>query len=123
MQTLFENCGLRAPEFSSDEDAIHRLEYLLKQFGGRPILLVLDDVWLGSETLVEKFRLKQLKLSDYKVLVTSRFVFPRFLTSCRLEPLGHDGALKLFRHFSLLNDSSSYTPDEELVHQVLSLTL
>ncbi|KAF7828759.1 putative disease resistance protein [Senna tora] len=116
VQTLFEHCGLRAPEFPTDEDAINRLGILLRKFGGRPILLVLDDVWQGSENLVEKFK---FQISDYKVLVTSRFAFPRFVTSCHLNPLGHDDAIKLFRHFSLPNDGSYYTPEEKLVHEVV----
>lgn len=87
---------------------------------GSPILLVLDDVWQGSESLVEKFK---FQISDYKVLVTSRVAFPRFVTSCHLKPLGHDDAIKLFRHFSLPNDGSLlYKPDEKLVDEVLSLT-
>ncbi|XP_054822979.1 probable disease resistance protein At5g66900 [Prosopis cineraria] len=116
VQTIFGHCGRQAPEFSSDEDAINRLGVLLRLFGRRPILLVLDDVWQGSETLVEKFK---FQIPDYKVLVTSRFTFPRFVTSCHLEALGHDDAIRLFHHFSLLDDSSSYKPDKKLVHEVV----
>ncbi|XP_028779380.1 probable disease resistance protein At5g66900 [Neltuma alba] len=114
VQTIFGHCGLPAPEFSSDEDAINRLGVLLRQFGGRPILLVLDDVWQGSEAIVEKF-----KFDISKVLVTSRFVFPRFATSCHLEPLGHDDAIRLFHHFSPLDDRCPYKPDEKLVREVV----
>ncbi|KAI9089151.1 hypothetical protein K1719_029430 [Acacia pycnantha] len=116
VQTIFGHCGRPAPEFSSDEDAINRLSVLLRQFGGKPILLVLDDVWQGSETLVEKFK---FQISGYKVLVTSRVTFPRFVTSCQLEPLGHDDAIRLFHHFSRLDDSSSYKPNKKLVHEVV----
>ncbi|XP_028764114.1 probable disease resistance protein At5g66900 [Neltuma alba] len=116
VHTIFGHCGLPAPEFSSDEDAINRLGFLLTQFGGRPILLVLDDVWQGSETIVEKFK---FQISNYKVLVTSRVAFPRFATSCHLEPLGHDDAIRLFHHFSLLDDNCSFKPDEKLVREVV----
>lgn len=120
VQTIFEYCGRSAPEFSSDEDAVNKLAVLLRQFGGNPILLVLDDVWHGSGTLVEKFK---FQIPNYKILVTSRVTFPRFVTSCHLEPLDHDDATRLFHHFSLLDDSSSYKPDKKLVYEVLFLTL
>ncbi|GAU17402.1 hypothetical protein TSUD_232780 [Trifolium subterraneum] len=107
-QTLFEYCGGQVPEFSNDEDAIHRLRILLSVVGRNPILLVLDDVWPGSESLVENFK---FEMPDYKILVTSRVAFRRFGTPCKLDPLGHDHAVSLFRHFAQLNESSSYMPD------------
>ncbi|WJX60807.1 hypothetical protein P8452_45968 [Trifolium repens] len=116
VQTLFEHCGLRVPEFHSDEDAINRLGVLLRQVGKNPILLVLDDVWPNSEGLVEKFK---FKMSDYKILVTSRVAFRRFGTPCQLDPLDHDHAVSLFHHFAQLNHSSSYMPDKNLVHEIV----
>ena len=122
VQTLFEHCGLRVPEFRSDEDAINRLGLLLRQVGNgdSPILLVLDDVWPGSESLVEKFK---FQITDYKIIVTSRVAFPRFSTQCHLKPLDHDDAVSVFRHFAQLKVTSSYKPDENLVQEVHSLTL
>ncbi|XP_045814938.1 probable disease resistance protein At5g66900 [Trifolium pratense] len=116
VQTLFEHCGLRVPEFHSDEDAINRLGVLLRQVGRNPILLVLDDVWPNSEGLVEKFK---FKMSDYKILVTSRVAFRRFGTPCQLDPLDHDHAVSLFHHFAQLNHNSSYMPDKNLVHEIV----
>ena len=86
----------------------------------KPMLLVLDDVWPGSEALVEKFK---IDIPDYKILVTSRVSFPRFGTPCQLDKLDHDHAVALFCHFAQLNGKSSYMPDENLVHEVHLLLL
>ncbi|XP_061363508.1 probable disease resistance protein At5g66900 [Gastrolobium bilobum] len=118
VQTLFEHCGRRLPEFQSDEDATNRLGLLLRQvgFGGSPILLVLDDVWPGSEVLVEKFK---FQISNYKILVTSRVAFPRFGNPCNLKPLNHDDAVSLFRHFAQLKLTGPYMLDEKLVQEIV----
>ncbi|KAL2348424.1 hypothetical protein Fmac_002424 [Flemingia macrophylla] len=116
VETLFEHCGYRVPEFQSDEDAINRLGVLLRIVGKNPILLVLDDVWPSSEALIEKFK---IQIPDYKILVTSRVSFPRFGTPCQLDKLGHDPAVALFCHFAQLNDKSSYMPDQKLVHEIV----
>ncbi|KAE9613019.1 hypothetical protein Lal_00027587 [Lupinus albus] len=117
VQTLFEYCGCRVPEFQSDEDATNQLGMLLRHIGKNPILLVLDDVWPKSEALIEKFK---FQLSDYKILVTSRVAFRRFGTPCQLEPVGHDDAVSLFHHFAQLKGcSSSYIPDNKLVHEIV----
>ncbi|KAF2533958.1 hypothetical protein F2Q70_00032007 [Brassica cretica] len=39
-----------------------------------PILLVLDDVWLGADSFLQKF---QINIQDFKILVTSRFEISR----------------------------------------------
>ncbi|KAJ1419102.1 P-loop containing nucleoside triphosphate hydrolase [Sesbania bispinosa] len=84
---------IEVSEFQSDEDATNRLGPLLRQVGRNPILLVLDDVWPGSEWLVEKFKFNK---PDYKILVTSRVAIPRFGNPCH-----------------------SYMPDEDLVHEIV----
>ncbi|XP_027348723.1 probable disease resistance protein At5g66900 [Abrus precatorius] len=118
VQTLFEHCGPRVPEFQSDEDAINRLGLLLRRVGvgERPILLVLDDVWPGSEGLIEKFK---FQISNYKILVTSRVAFPRFGNPCHLKPLDHDDAVSLFHHFAQLKCTGSYRPHENLVQEIV----
>lgn len=60
----------RMAEFQSEEDAVNRLEQKLRQMATNPILLILDDVWSGFESLVDK--LKFTTLPDYKILVTSQ---------------------------------------------------
>ncbi|XP_062029403.1 uncharacterized protein LOC133745360 isoform X3 [Rosa rugosa] len=67
------------------EDAVYWLQQFLKETGGDPSLLVLDDVWSGSESLLEKF--DELRTSMHKILVTSRSEFPRFGCLYYLESL------------------------------------
>ncbi|XP_014521076.1 probable disease resistance protein At5g66900 [Vigna radiata var. radiata] len=116
VETLFEHCRCRVPKFQTDEDVVNRLEVLLRVFGKHPILLVLDDVWPGSEDLVEKFK---IQIPDYKILVTSRVSFPRFGTSYQLDKLDHVHAESLFRHFAQLKDKSSYIPERNIVDEIV----
>ncbi|KAK7359895.1 hypothetical protein VNO77_01862 [Canavalia gladiata] len=115
VERLFEHYGYDVPEFQNDEDAIKRFGLLLRKIEGSPMLLVLDDVWPGSEALVDQFK---FQISDYKILVTSRVAFPRFGTSCVLKPLVHEDAMTLFRHYAPLGKTSSSIPDE-LVQKVV----
>jgi len=110
VERVFEHCGDQVPEFQSD-DAVYQLGLLLS-----PVLLVLDDVWSGSEAIVEKF---EVQISNYKILVTSRVAFPRFGTPFILKPLVHEDAITLFRHHALSEKSSSIIHDEDLVQKVL----
>ncbi|MCH94638.1 disease resistance protein [Trifolium medium] len=116
VESLFEHCGYPVPEFQTNEDAVHRLELLLKKVEGTPLLLVLDDVWPNSETLVEKL---QFQISDFKILVTSRVAFPRFSTTCILKPLVHEDAVILFHHFAQMEKNSSDIIDKDLVEKVV----
>ncbi|XP_075635607.1 putative disease resistance protein At5g66900 [Castanea sativa] len=111
VQKLFSHNGDECPEFQSDEEAINQLEQLLNQIGPKPILLILDDVWPGSESLVEKFK---FDIPNYKIVVTSRTAFPRFRFRYNLNPLNHEDAMKLFSHSASLQDGSSYIPEEDI---------
>lgn len=115
VERLFEHCGCQVPDFQSDEDAVNQLGLLLRQIGRSSVLLVLDDVWPGSEALVEKFK---VQIPEYKILVTSRVAFSSFGTQCILKPLVHEDAVTLFRHYALLEEHGSSIPDEELVQKV-----
>jgi hypothetical protein len=108
------------PEFFSDEDAINQLEQLLNRIGqihspvlptpapqNYPILLILDDVWSGSESLLEKFA---FHIPNYKILVTSRTSFPRCFTY-KLKPLNDKDAMALFCHSATPQDGSSSIPN------------
>ncbi|KAM7250581.1 hypothetical protein ACFE04_022464 [Oxalis oulophora] len=98
VRTIFHKYDDEAPDVSDDELAIYQVEALLRERGGsNPILLVLDGVWSGSESLIEKFK---FSLPDYKILVSSRFEFPRFGSPHRLETLSYKDAMSLFRHFA-----------------------
>jgi len=103
------------PAFQSDEDAVNHLGILLRKIDVSPMLLVLDDVWPGSEGFIEKVK---VQISDYKILVTSRVAFPRFGTPFILKNLVHEDAMTLFRHHALLEKNSSNIP-EEVVQKVL----
>ncbi|KAI4314931.1 hypothetical protein L6164_027791 [Bauhinia variegata] len=103
VQTLYEDCGLQRREFHNDEEAINKLGNLLIEIGKSPILLVLDDVWPGSESLIEKFK---CSIPDYKILVTSRVAFVGFDTISPLKPLGHEDAEKLFCHLANVEGSN-----------------
>ena len=106
-------------QFQSDEDAIDSLPQLLNHIRPDPILLILDDVWLGSESLLEKFK---FDIPDYKILVTSRTAFPRFEFTYHLKPLNDGDAMTLFRHSASLKEGSSYIPPEEDIKKVFCLT-
>ena len=109
MQILFSHDGLQPMfEIQSDEDAI---EQLLEHIGSNPILLILDDVWLGSESLPEKFG---FKIPNYKIMVTSRTAFPRFKFRYNLNPLNDKDAMTLFRHSASLQDGCSNIPEEDI---------
>lgn len=82
-----------------------------------PLLLVLDDVWLGSESLLQKF--DELKRPNDKILVTSRSEFPGFGTPYFLQSLNDKDSMTLFHHSASLENRSSSVP-EDLLRKVIS---
>lgn len=119
VQKLYQHNNYQVPDIQNDEDAVYQLERLLKLIGKTSTLLVLDDVWHGSESLVENF---VLQMSNYKILVTSRFAIRRFSSPYLLKPLGDVDAINLFRHSANLKEGSSDIPDD-VVREVLSIVL
>ena len=118
VQTLFEHCGHKKPYLVDHDDAVKNLKCLLKKIGeSRPLMLVLDNVFQGSESFVNAFK---VQVPDCKILITSRVKFPRFRTSLFLKPLRDDDAVTVFCHFALPNDGTAgcYIPDEDDVQQV-----
>lgn len=112
---VFHHKGDQVPEFQSDEEAINQLEQLLSQIG-EPTLLILDDVWSGSESqLLERF---EFPTPNYKILVTSGSTLPRFSFTYKLKPSYNVHAMALFRRSTTLQDGSSLVPDEEIVDKV-----
>ncbi|KAH7851392.1 hypothetical protein Vadar_010896 [Vaccinium darrowii] len=109
IERLFEHRGFRVPEFQTDEDAIYQLESMLKWTGPNPVLLVLDDVWSGLESLIEKLT---MQIPEIKILVTSRIVFPRFKSTYKLKLLSDKDAMALFHHSAFPQDGSSSIPDD-----------
>ncbi|PRQ47858.1 putative powdery mildew resistance protein, RPW8 [Rosa chinensis] len=108
VQRLYRSKGNPAPTFKDDENALKLLRKFLKEEGQNPLLLVLDDVWSGSDSLLEKF---EFKMQDYKVLVTSRSEFRRF-DSYALQSLDFDNAMKLFHHAASLGEKSLDIPPD-----------
>ncbi|XVF17742.1 hypothetical protein REPUB_Repub10bG0149800 [Reevesia pubescens] len=115
LQKLLQLKDHRMPEFQSEEDALNQLGHKFSKMASDPILLILDDVWSGSESLVDKLR---FKLPDYKILVTSRFSFQRFDFRYSLKPLDDDNAMTLFRISASMQNGNPYIPDD-LVNKVM----
>ncbi|XP_059623788.1 probable disease resistance protein At5g66900 [Cornus florida] len=115
VQKMFQHRSFPVPNFQSDDDTIIQLENLLKEIGPDPILLVLDDAWPGSESLIEKF---EKKIPGYRILVTSRSEFPRFDSTYKLKPLNDEDAMALFRH-SAFRHGRSITIQDNLVHEIV----
>ncbi|CAK7339409.1 unnamed protein product [Dovyalis caffra] len=114
---LFNHKGRKyTSDFRSDEDIVYRLEQFLNSIGPSPILLVLDDVWPESESLLEKF---QFQIKDYKILVTSRSVFPRFGSTYKLKPLNYEDSLTLFCNSAFLPNQSRDIADEDVVSKIV----
>ncbi|KAK7851193.1 putative disease resistance protein [Quercus suber] len=112
VQNLFSYKGIQPKyQIQSDEEAIYLLPLMLKHIGPNPILLILDDVWLGSEFLLEKFK---FNIPNYKILVTSRTAFPRFKHTYNLKQLNEVDAMNLFCRSAFLQDESSYIPEEDI---------
>ena len=110
MKGLYEQKGFVVPtDLQNEATPVKWLKKVEMEKGDDPILLVLDDVWSGSESLLEKF---EYNMSNYKILVTSRSEFPRFGSSYHLKLLDSDNAMELFSHTASLGDKSSYIPKD-----------
>ncbi|KAM1174747.1 hypothetical protein FF1_027276 [Malus domestica] len=107
---LYQRKGFPVPTFQNEVGAVTLLQLFLKEVGQNPLLLVLDDVWSGSESLVEKFH--QIKTENHKFLVTSRSEFRGYGIPYHLQSLDHDNAMKLFHHSASLGDKSSHIPKD-----------
>ncbi|CAI9775604.1 unnamed protein product [Fraxinus pennsylvanica] len=116
VQKVFQsNKNQYVPIFQSDEDAMYQLEqFFMRQIGPAPILLVLEDMWSGSESVIEQFL---LPIPGYKILVTSRFVFPRFEWTYKLNMLNHQDAMTLFLHYAFKDGIC--TVQKHLVEEVV----
>ena len=81
----------------------------MTHIGSSPILLILDDVWSGSEFRLEKFK---FDIPKFNILVTSRTTLPEYSFTYDLKPLNDEDAMTLLRHFASLQDGSSHIPDD-----------
>ncbi|KAL8099212.1 hypothetical protein AgCh_031761 [Apium graveolens] len=97
-------------DIRKDDDAIYHLECMLKRLGPAPILLVLDDVWPQLVSFVDN--LLSLTLSKVKILVTSRYSFPRFKPVYKLKILNDQDAMTLFCLCAFPSDGNSAIPND-----------
>ncbi|KAJ6678469.1 PLANT BROAD-SPECTRUM MILDEW RESISTANCE PROTEIN RPW8 [Salix viminalis] len=116
VKMIFQHKDRQLPDFQSEEDAVNHLERLFKQIGPDPVLLVLDDVWPGSESILHKLK---FRLENYKILVTSRYEFPSFGSSYKLKPLNHVDAVTFFQRIALPRDQQSYAPDQQTLEEMV----
>lgn len=105
------------PLLHNEVVAVNHLKQLLNRLGPSPILMVLDDVWPGSESLVEKF---VIKIPGYKILMTSRSELPISASPYHLKPLNDEDAMTLFRHWACWEDLSPDIPDDILKRVCMS---
>ncbi|KAL6280683.1 hypothetical protein ACE6H2_017564 [Prunus campanulata] len=106
-----EHKSSQIPELQEDTIALKWLQVFLKETGQHPSLLVLDDVWPGSEPILDKF--DNFKTSNYKILVTSRYEFPTFGSPYYLQSINDEGTMTLSHHSRAYSFES--LADEDLV--------
>ncbi|PRQ38234.1 putative powdery mildew resistance protein, RPW8 [Rosa chinensis] len=119
VQEICEKKGTQILSFQSEEIALDRLQQLLNNTEEDPVLLVLDNVWPGNrtESLLASFRFKESEMSNYKILVTSRYMLPGFDVEYHVEELNDNDAMSLLRNSARLTSSSSIP--EDLQRQVV----
>nr|XP_043634096.1 probable disease resistance protein At5g66900 [Erigeron canadensis] len=108
-QKIFDHFGKTQRTFQSEEDAKNQLENLLRQVGSDQMLLVLDDVWDGSESIVQDLVFQSTGL--FKILVTSRSSFPRF-SKYELSLLNEKDAKTLLSYSAFPEDGIPNVPDD-----------
>ncbi|XP_034225641.1 probable disease resistance protein At5g66890 [Prunus dulcis] len=116
LQELCRKTGSLVPSFQEEAIAFNWLQEFLNTTGQDPLLLVLDDVTPGSDSLLDK--LDEFKRPNHNILVTSRVQFPRFGPAYLLGTLEPGDAMTLFRHSASRSDRSSYIPDN-LAEQIV----
>ncbi|KAM1091159.1 probable disease resistance protein At5g66900 isoform X1 [Malus sylvestris] len=110
VQELCQHARFRVPALENEEIAFIWLPQFLREAGQNPLLLILDDVPSASESLLDKF--DEIKIPDYKILVTSRYHFPKFGPPYNLQALTDKDALTLFRRSAFLPNTSCNIPDD-----------
>ncbi|KAI3808583.1 hypothetical protein L1987_24537 [Smallanthus sonchifolius] len=80
-QSLFKHYDINDFQFSSEEDTKNQIENLIRQKGSGNMLLVLDDVWSKSESVIQDLK---FEIPGFKILVTS---VSKMVESCKGIPL------------------------------------
>ncbi|XP_062014526.1 probable disease resistance protein At5g66900 [Rosa rugosa] len=107
VEQLHRHKGSQVPSLQNEVNVVQWLQKFWTDAENKPLLLVLDDVWFGSESLLNKF---QCRMANIKILVTSRSEFRAFSRPHHLAMLSDDDAMQLFRHSASLGDKSSHIP-------------
>ncbi|KAB2617906.1 disease resistance protein [Pyrus ussuriensis x Pyrus communis] len=110
VQELCQHAGFSVPALENEEIAFSWLPRFLREAGQNPLLLILDDVPSASESLLDKF--DEIKIPYYKILVTSRYHFPKFGPPYNLQGLTDKDALTLFRLSANLPNTSCDIPND-----------
>ncbi|KAB2632972.1 hypothetical protein D8674_029219 [Pyrus ussuriensis x Pyrus communis] len=111
VQTLYQQMGFQIPALQDESIALHWLHQFLMKTALHPSMLVLDDVWPGSESLLDKF--DEFKTPNYKIMVTSRYEFPAFGFPYYLKPLNAEDEMTLSHHSRAHN--MELLDDEDLI--------
>lgn len=115
-QKLFKHYGENNHVFQSEEDAKNQIENLMQQkMRSGKMLLVLDDVWSESESLVQNLK---FQIPGYKILVTSRFLFKSFNSTYELSLLNDEDAKTLLCNYALPTDGIAVHVPDNLVNEV-----
>lgn len=115
-RNLFKHYGVNDFDFKSEEDAKNQIENLIKQKGSGKTLLVLDDVWPKSESVVKDLK---FDIPGYKILVTSRSSIPGSKSVYSLSLLNVQDAKTLFCHSAFPSDQiPEYIVQDDLVNKV-----
>ncbi|XP_076922158.1 putative disease resistance protein At5g66900 [Bidens hawaiensis] len=105
-------------EFETDEEAKNQLKNVLSQMGSEKILLVLDDVWCESQSIIQDLK---FPIPGYKILVTSRFLFPSLGSTYELGLLNDEDARTLLNHSAFTCDANQINvPDDLIIKMVKS---
>ncbi|KAK9067100.1 hypothetical protein SSX86_014425 [Deinandra increscens subsp. villosa] len=112
VQKLAHHLHVTNCEFQTDEDAKNQLENMMSQMGSEKILLVLDDVWYESQSIIQDLR---LPIPGYKILVTSRSLFSEFGSTYELSLLNDEDARTLLCHSAFPFDESQINVPDDLV--------
>ncbi|KAJ4828382.1 hypothetical protein Tsubulata_017840, partial [Turnera subulata] len=116
--TVFQHMNRKLPEIQKvTEEALNQLQRLFEEMEPDPILLVLDDVWPGSESESFLDRL-EFGTKNYKILVTSRYEFG-FGSTYKLQTLNPIDAMKLFRQSAFLPNENPDDRDPEIVKRLV----
>ncbi|KAK1433029.1 hypothetical protein QVD17_09933 [Tagetes erecta] len=99
-------------ELQTDEDANSQLENMMSQMGSERMLLVLDDVWSESQSIIQSLK---FPVPGYKILVTSRFLFSNIGSTYELTVLNDEDARTLFYYSVFPSDGSQINVPDDLV--------